>query len=161
MTQIKMSKMRARPKKKANRMRVVSDSSKSSVAKSKAATSTKDKEMREEPTLRAEEEGPSGVQAEVPMEVAVEHLEERTETVSPSLPPLEWMQPMENEEVPQPKTSEELVKELTLSEEILEEVVAQVDGTVVDDPEIPSPPPHEEEVRPEVKKKASEEELKE
>ncbi|OAE24750.1 hypothetical protein AXG93_1800s1010 [Marchantia polymorpha subsp. ruderalis] len=40
-------------------------------------------------------------------------------------------------------------------------VVAQVGGTVIDAPEIPSPPPLEEEVRPKVKKKVLKEEPKE
>lgn len=47
-----------------------------------------------------------------------------------------------------------------MSEEILKKVVAQVDGTVVDAPEIPSPSPPEEVERPEVEKKALEEEPK-
>ncbi|OAE29427.1 hypothetical protein AXG93_4548s1040 [Marchantia polymorpha subsp. ruderalis] len=61
----------------------------SSVAKSDAAASTTDEEKREKPTLRAVEEGPSEEQAEVLMEVAVETLEERTATISLSLPPSE------------------------------------------------------------------------
>ncbi|OAE30516.1 hypothetical protein AXG93_2862s1000 [Marchantia polymorpha subsp. ruderalis] len=117
--------------------------------------------MRKEMTFWAKEGGPSGIQAEVSMEVTVELSEERMTTVSPSLPPSERMQSMESEEVPQPKTSEELAKELTLSEEILEHVVAQVGGTIVDAPEISSPPSPEEEVRLKVKKKASKEKPKE
>ncbi|OAE30773.1 hypothetical protein AXG93_4876s1140 [Marchantia polymorpha subsp. ruderalis] len=62
--------------------------------------------------------------------------------------------------VPQPKTSEELVKELILSEEILEQVVAQVGGTVVDADDITLPSSHVEDVRPEVEKKTSEYESK-
>ncbi|OAE32413.1 hypothetical protein AXG93_3671s1320 [Marchantia polymorpha subsp. ruderalis] len=68
---------------------------------------------------------------------------------------------MGSEDVPQPKTSEELVKELTLSEEILEQIVAQVGGTAVDATDIPVPPPPEEEVRSKVEKKTLEEEPKE
>lgn len=45
--------------------------------------------------------------------------------------------------IPQPKTSEELAKELTLSEEILEQIVAQVTWTVGDIIDIPAPPPPE------------------
>lgn len=37
-----------------------------------------------------------------------------------------------SEGIPHPKTSEELVKELTLSDEVLEQIVAQFGGTVVD-----------------------------
>ncbi|OAE30803.1 hypothetical protein AXG93_857s1040 [Marchantia polymorpha subsp. ruderalis] len=57
-------------------------------------------------------------------------------------------------------TSEELAKELTLSEAILEQIVAQVGGTVGDITEIPVPPPPEEEVRSEVVEKTSEERTK-
>lgn len=39
---------------------------------------------------------------------------------------------MRSEYVPQPKTSEELVKELTLSDEILEQIVAHVGRTMGD-----------------------------
>lgn len=46
--------------------------------------------------------------------------------------------------MPQPKTSEELAKELTtMSEELLEQVVAQVGEAIVDAPGIPSSPPPE------------------
>ncbi|OAE24578.1 hypothetical protein AXG93_2415s1600 [Marchantia polymorpha subsp. ruderalis] len=62
-----------------------------------------------------------------------------------------------SEEIPQPKTSEELVKELTLSDEILEQVVAQVGGTVVDTADITLPSSPTEDVRPEEEKKTSEE----
>ncbi|OAE21421.1 hypothetical protein AXG93_3954s1110 [Marchantia polymorpha subsp. ruderalis] len=51
-TQIKMPKRRARPKKKANHKMVVSESLESSVAKSEAAASTIDEDGREEPNLR-------------------------------------------------------------------------------------------------------------
>lgn len=54
---IRSSKTRARPKKKANRGRVVSDSLDSSVAKTDAAASTTNEEKREESTLWALEGG--------------------------------------------------------------------------------------------------------
>lgn len=41
--------------------------------------------------------------------------------------------------MPEPKTSKEPVKELTMSEEILEHVVEQIDGTVVESTEISLP----------------------
>lgn len=50
-TGIRSLKTRARPKKKANRERVVSDSSDSSVVKTDAAASTTNEEKREEPTF--------------------------------------------------------------------------------------------------------------
>lgn len=88
------------------------------------------------------------VHAEVLTELAVESLEERTKTVSLNLPPSEQTRSMGSEKVAQPKSSEEMARDLTLNEEILEQVVSQVGGTVVDIPEIPSPPPLVEEVRP-------------
>lgn len=129
----------------------------SSVAKTDATTSRIDEEKREEPTLRVMKRVPSAVQAEVAMEVAVEPFDERTATVILNLPPLEQMWSMRSEEVPQSKTSEEIVKDLTLNEEILEQVVAQVEETVVDIPKVPSPPT-EKEVRPEAGKKVVKEE---
>lgn len=50
--EIRMLRIRAKLKKKANRMRVVSDSLDSSVAKSDAAASMTDEEKREEPTIQ-------------------------------------------------------------------------------------------------------------
>lgn len=67
---------------------------------------------------------------------------------------------MESEEVPQPKTNEEMVKDLTLYEEIFEQVLAQVGGTVINIPEIPLPPPKKE-VKLEAEKKVVEEEPRE
>ncbi|OAE30808.1 hypothetical protein AXG93_857s1100 [Marchantia polymorpha subsp. ruderalis] len=66
---------------------------------------------------------------------------------------------LERKEAPQPKTSEELAEELTLNEEILEQVVAQVEGTVVESLEIASPPPPEEAVRSEIEEKKELKEL--
>lgn len=63
--------------------------------------------------------------------------------------------------MPEPKTSEEHGKELTMSEEILEHVVEQIDGTVVESPEIPSPHVSFGVVKPETNKRSSAEELKE
>lgn len=91
-----MPKRRARPKKKANRKMVVSESLESSVAMSEAAASTTDEELN----LCMVEAGPSRVQNEARMEEDVEPLEERTATVSLSLPPSERMQSMKREEVP-------------------------------------------------------------
>ncbi|OAE30426.1 hypothetical protein AXG93_3483s1180 [Marchantia polymorpha subsp. ruderalis] len=65
-----------------------------------------------------------------------------------------------SEDISQPKTNEELVKELTLSEAILEQIVADVEVTVGDILEIPEPPPPKEEVRSEVATKTSKEEPK-
>ncbi|OAE30124.1 hypothetical protein AXG93_1112s1420 [Marchantia polymorpha subsp. ruderalis] len=53
--------------------------------------------------------------------------------------------------------SRRLVKELMLSEAILEQIIAKVGGTIEDILEVPEPPPSEEEVRSEVAMKTSEE----
>lgn len=84
-THLRMPKRRARPKKKANRKIVVSESLESSVAMSETAASTKDEDMCEESNLRMGEAGPSGVQNEAPMEKEVEPSEKSMATVSPSL----------------------------------------------------------------------------
>lgn len=83
----------------------------------------------------------------------MEPSEERTEKASPSFLSLEQTRSVGSENIPQLKTSEELANELTLSEAILEQIVAQVGGTVGDITNIPAPPPPEEEVRSEVSKK--------
>lgn len=67
---------------------------------------------------------------------------------------------MGSEDIPQPKTSEELAKELTLSETIQVQIVTKVGGTVGDIVDNPEPPPLEEEVRPEIGTKTLEERLK-
>ncbi|OAE32972.1 hypothetical protein AXG93_673s1490 [Marchantia polymorpha subsp. ruderalis] len=74
----------ARPKKKANHGVVVSYSSDNSVEKTDATTLATTEEKKDEPTLQVLEEGPSAVPVEVPMEVAAEPSEERTETACPS-----------------------------------------------------------------------------
>ncbi|OAE31233.1 hypothetical protein AXG93_1293s1100 [Marchantia polymorpha subsp. ruderalis] len=62
---------------------------------------------------------------------------EKEDNVQPEVPPQRTTRvPVQtrsvgSEDVPQPNTSEELVKELMLSKEILEHIVAQVGGTVV------------------------------
>lgn len=68
---------------------------------------------------------------------------------------------MRSEYVPQSKTREELAKEFMQSEEILEQIVAQVGGTVGDIIDILAPPPPQEEVRSEVAEKTLKEGPKE
>ncbi|OAE18216.1 hypothetical protein AXG93_3354s1040 [Marchantia polymorpha subsp. ruderalis] len=77
-------------------------------------------------------EVPSGVLIEVPANAPAEPLKKETEIVSPNSLSSERTRSAGSEEIPHSKTSEELVKELTLSDEILEQVVAQVRGTVVE-----------------------------
>lgn len=108
----------------------MTESSDSSVEKTVAAAIATAEDTIDEPTLEVMEEGPSAVSIEVLKDVAVEPSEERTETASPSFLSSEQMRSMRNKDIPQPKTSEELVKELTKSEAILEQIVAQVGGTV-------------------------------
>ncbi|OAE25794.1 hypothetical protein AXG93_3912s1000 [Marchantia polymorpha subsp. ruderalis] len=105
-------------------------------------------------------EGPSAVLIKVPADITAEPLKEGTEMVSSNSLSSEQTRSVGSEEVPQPKTSEELVKELTLSEEILKQVVAQVGGTVIDAVDVTSPSSPVEDVRHEVEKKTSEEESK-
>ncbi|OAE31208.1 hypothetical protein AXG93_4240s1070 [Marchantia polymorpha subsp. ruderalis] len=76
---------------------------------------------------------------------------------SQGLQPSERKQPSEKEDVPQPKKSEEQAKELTLSEEILQQVEAQIGGTVKESPEISSPHATKEVIRSEAEIKSSEE----
>lgn len=129
--------------------------------KTDASTLATDEDKNNEPTLQVLEGAPSAVPAKVLTEVIGEPLEERTETTSPSFLSSEQTRSMGSEDVPQPKTSEELAKKLTLSEEILEQIVAQVGGTVGDITDISVSPSPEEEVKFEVAEKTSEERPKE
>lgn len=60
-----------------------------------------------------------------------------------------------DEETPQLKMNDDLEKESTLNEKILKQVVARIEGTVVEDDGITLPTSPVEEVRPEEEKKAS------
>lgn len=92
-TGIRSLKTQARPKKKANSERVVSNSLVSSVVKTDPVASTT---KRRGSGIQIEEEVPSAVQTKVPMEVTVEPSKERKETVSPSPPLSEETRSMEN-----------------------------------------------------------------
>ncbi|OAE23683.1 hypothetical protein AXG93_4520s1060 [Marchantia polymorpha subsp. ruderalis] len=108
----------------------MTESSDSSVEKTVAAAIATAEDTIDEPTLEVMEEGPSAVSIEVLKDVAVEPSEERSETASLSFLSSEQMRSMRNKDIPQPKTSEELVKELTKSEAILEQIVAQLKTAV-------------------------------
>ncbi|OAE20127.1 hypothetical protein AXG93_3818s1250 [Marchantia polymorpha subsp. ruderalis] len=102
-------------------------------------------DAREKVYLWTNEAGPSGVQAQEPLEKDVESSGKKTTTSSQGLRPSERKQSSseknessEKADVPESKTSEEYVKELTLSEKILEHVVEQIGGKVVESLEIPS-----------------------
>ncbi|OAE35313.1 hypothetical protein AXG93_392s1620 [Marchantia polymorpha subsp. ruderalis] len=80
--------------------------------------------------------------------------------VSPNSLSLERMRSLGSEDVPQPNIGGEVATEVTLSEAILEQIVAEVDGTVGNQVEEPRPPPPEKEVTLEVSMKTSSEEVK-
>lgn len=154
-TCLRAPKRRVRSKKKANRQIVVSESSEGSVAMTEGAASTTKKDTRKEVNLRITEARPSRVQNEDPLEKNVEPLRTRTATSSQGLHSLERKQPSleknetsEKADVPEPKTSEEHAKELTMSEEILEQVVEQIGGMVVESRVISLPQVSLEVVRP-------------
>lgn len=87
--------------------------------------------------------GPPAVTVEVPANVTVEPSEERTEITSPSFLSSEQTRSVRSEDEPQPKSGEKAATELTLSEAILEQVVAEVGGSVGIVTEDPEPPPPE------------------
>ncbi|OAE33507.1 hypothetical protein AXG93_1467s1090 [Marchantia polymorpha subsp. ruderalis] len=105
--------------------------------------------------------GSSRLLIEVPVEALAEPSKEGMEIVSPNSLSLERTQTAGSEGIPHPKTSEKLVKELTLSDKVLEQIVAQVGGTVVDAPDSALPSFLIEEVRPAEETKTSQEESKE
>ncbi|OAE27649.1 hypothetical protein AXG93_3337s1120 [Marchantia polymorpha subsp. ruderalis] len=105
-------------------------------------------------------EGSSDVLIKVPAEAPAEPLKEGMEIFSPNSLSSERTHTAGSEETPHPKISEELVKELTLSDEVLEQVVAQVGGTVVDAPDSVLPSSSAGKLRPPEETKTSEEEPK-
>ncbi|OAE23091.1 hypothetical protein AXG93_2590s1010 [Marchantia polymorpha subsp. ruderalis] len=113
-----------------------------------------------ESSERTEEEdnsrliGPPQTTAGGPVQVDVLPMPERPER---RLAKRRKTQFVGSEDILQPKSSEELVKELTLSEAILEQIVAEIGGIVGNITEFPKPPSPEEEVRSEVATKTSEE----
>ncbi|OAE33728.1 hypothetical protein AXG93_2884s1000 [Marchantia polymorpha subsp. ruderalis] len=103
---------------------------------------------------------PSEVSIEVPADIPAEPLKEGTKLVSPISLSSERTRFAQGEGTPQMKTNEDLEKEFTLSEEILEQVVARVGGTVVEAEGITLPTSPVEEVRPEEGEKTSGEDVK-
>lgn len=100
------------------------------------ATNATTKDTTGEPIQQVLEGEPSAVSIEVPTNVAVESSEERKEIASLSFLSSEQTRSVGSEDIPQPKSNEELVQELTLSEAILNQIVAEVSGTVGDTTEI-------------------------
>lgn len=91
--------------------------------------------------------GPSAVPVEILADMTGEPLKERTKIVSPNSLSSEPTRFVRSEDVPQPKIGGELATEFTLSEAILEQIVAEVSGTVGNLSKEPEPPSLEEEVR--------------
>ncbi|OAE18633.1 hypothetical protein AXG93_3810s1020 [Marchantia polymorpha subsp. ruderalis] len=118
---IRQLRIRARPKRKASQGLVVTEVSDCRVEKTVAPIVDPLEVATSESTQPAMAEGPSEVLVEVSVDVIVEPSKEGTEMVSPNSLSSKRTRSVGNEEVSQPKTSEELAKELTLSEEILEQ----------------------------------------
>ncbi|OAE22965.1 hypothetical protein AXG93_1384s1010 [Marchantia polymorpha subsp. ruderalis] len=157
---VRQPRSRARPKKRANRRMVTAEVSDSSVEKTVAPIVNTSKVAVGESTRPVEIGGPSGVLIEVPADIPAEPLKEGTELISPISLSSEQTRSARGEETPQLKMNEDLEKESTLSEEILEQVVARIGGTVVEADGITLPTSPVEEVRPEEEKKASGEDAK-
>ncbi|OAE29181.1 hypothetical protein AXG93_1862s1390 [Marchantia polymorpha subsp. ruderalis] len=120
---IRQSRTRAVPKKRANRGLVAAEVSDSSVEKTIVPIVSTSKVTVGESTQLVEIERPSGVLIEVPADAPAEPLKERMEILSPNSLSSERIRHAGSEETSHSKTSEELVKELTLSDEVLEQVV--------------------------------------
>ncbi|OAE28067.1 hypothetical protein AXG93_3410s1100 [Marchantia polymorpha subsp. ruderalis] len=151
---------RARSKKRANRRMVTAEVSDSSVEKTVASIVNTSEVATGKSTRPVEIEGPSGVSIKVPADIPAEPLKEGTELISPISLSSEQSRSAQGEETPQVKMNEDLKKEYTLSEKILEQVVAWIGGTVVEADGITLPTSPVEEVRPEEEKKASGEDAK-
>ncbi|OAE19478.1 hypothetical protein AXG93_1040s1420 [Marchantia polymorpha subsp. ruderalis] len=151
---------RARPKKRAKRRMVTVEVSDSSVEKTMAPI-VNTSEVATSEVMRPVEIGvPSEVSIKVPADIPAEPLKEGTELVSPISLSSEQTRSAQGEGTPQMKMNEDLEKEFTLSEEILEQVVARVGGTVVEAEGITLPTSPVEEVRPEEGEKTSGEDVK-
>ncbi|OAE29645.1 hypothetical protein AXG93_1762s1260 [Marchantia polymorpha subsp. ruderalis] len=122
---IKQSRTRTRPKKRANRELVAAKVSDSSVEKTVAPIVSTPEVAVGESTQPVVMEESSGVLIKVPAEAPAEPLKEVMEIVSPNSLSSERTRTPRSEETPYPKISKELVKELALSDEVLEQVVAQ------------------------------------
>ncbi|OAE32233.1 hypothetical protein AXG93_4525s1140 [Marchantia polymorpha subsp. ruderalis] len=151
---------RARPKKRAKRRMVTVEVSDSSVEKT-VAPLVNTSEVANSEVMRSVELGvPSEASIEDPADIPAEPLNEGTELVSPISLSSERTRSAQGEGTPQMKMNEDLEKEFTLSEEILEQVVARVGGTVVEAEGTTLPTSPVEEVRPEEGKKTSGEDVK-
>lgn len=127
---IRQSRTRARPKRKTNRGLVVTEASDSSVEKTIAPIIATPEVVNGESTQLVVTKGPSALLVEVPTDITVEPSKEGTEMVSPNSLSSERTWSVRSEYVLQPKIRGEVATEVTLSEAILEQIVAEVGGTV-------------------------------
>ncbi|OAE32793.1 hypothetical protein AXG93_374s1200 [Marchantia polymorpha subsp. ruderalis] len=158
---IRQSRTRARPKKRVNRELVAAEVSDSSVKKTVVPIVSTPEVGEGESTQPGVMEVPLGMLIKVPADAPAEPLKEGMKIVSPTSLSSERTRSVGSEETPHPKISEEFVKELTLSDKVLEQFVAQVGVMVVDAPDSALPSSLAEEVRHEEETKTSEEEPKE
>lgn len=122
---------------------VVTEASDNSMEKTIAPTNASSKVAASEPTQPMLTEGPSAIPVEVLADATVEPSKERTKIVSPTSLSTERTRSVGSEDVPQPKIGGEVATEFTLSEAILQQIVAGVGGTVENLAEEPGPPPPE------------------
>lgn len=123
---------RARTKKRAKRRMVTIDVSDSSVEKT-VAPIVITSEVATSEVMRSVELGvPSEVSIEDPADIPAKPLNEGTELVRPISLSSERTRSSQGEGTPHMKMNEDQEKEFTLSEEILEHVVARIGGTVVE-----------------------------
>ncbi|OAE22558.1 hypothetical protein AXG93_731s1010 [Marchantia polymorpha subsp. ruderalis] len=115
---IRQSRTRARSKKRASRELVAAEVSDSNVEKTVAPIVSTPKVIMGESTQHVGREVSSGVLIEVPAETLAEPLKEGMEIVSPNFLSSERTQTAGSERIPHLKTSEESIKELTLSDKI-------------------------------------------
>ncbi|OAE35853.1 hypothetical protein AXG93_2354s1020 [Marchantia polymorpha subsp. ruderalis] len=89
-----------------------------------APTNASSKVAASEPTQPMLTEGPSAIPVEVLADATVEPSKERTKIVSPTSLSTERTRSVGSEDVPQPKIGGEVATEFTLSEAILQQIVA-------------------------------------
>ncbi|OAE27570.1 hypothetical protein AXG93_2779s1180 [Marchantia polymorpha subsp. ruderalis] len=122
----RQQRARVRPKKRANRRMMTAKVSDSSVEKTVASIVNTSEVAASEVTRPVEIRGPSEVSIEVPTDIPAEPLKEGTELVSPISLSSKQTRFARVEEIAQLKMNEDLEKESTLSEEILEQALGTV-----------------------------------
>ncbi|OAE18710.1 hypothetical protein AXG93_4846s1000 [Marchantia polymorpha subsp. ruderalis] len=145
---IRQLRFRPRPKRKLSQGLVVIKASNSSVEKTVGQIIDTPKVATGKSTHPVMTEVPSAVLVKVSIDVTVEPSKEGTEMVSPNSLSSERTRSVGSEDLPQPKIGVEVVTEVTLSEAILEQIVAEVGGTLGNQVEEPGPPPSKKFVSP-------------